>query len=259
MTIFTSSPSPQDKHLPPVQVNNLLSYFIWAYLGSPKLTESEEVRGWSKTLLGKMTTSKHLQNNLTLQIYYCWCHGGYASTSICLSVCKQHYYKSYEWILMEIAYNPFISCWIMLLAGRQTDWFQQMLAIGLLFKQLHVDFVEFFINCSLYHCRAILKISVWFWFNINHSQTNKLWRKVLLIFRNRNHALSYLWKWNFATFGLQNRHTNHLRYSGCIYQLLFGLPKLPSQCYSYGLVNLGNLGSNKEIQPQRILSRKCCP
>ena len=36
---------------------------------------------------------------------------------------------------------------------------------------------------------------------------------------------------------------------GCISLLLPGLTKLPSQCYSNESDNLGNLGSNKEIQP----------
>ena len=39
----------------------------------------------------------------------------------------------------------------------------------------------------------------------------------------------------------------------CILLLLPRLPKLPSQCYSNGPGNLGNLGSNKEIQPQSYI------
>ena len=37
---------------------------------------------------------------------------------------------------------------------------------------------------------------------------------------------------------------------GCISLLLPILPKLLNQWYANGLCNLGNMGSNKEIQPQ---------
>ena len=81
---------------------------------------------------------------------------------------------------------------------------------------------------------------------------------------------------HLISFTRQIREFNHKKYSlsimivflasssiynkiGCISLLLFRLLKFPSQCYSNGPDNLGNLGSNEEIQPVHIkIILHCC-